>query len=129
MASIYCVLDPFSSQQAKDKENHEQCDRQEEQDLGNSYKGARGAAKAKNGQHGGDDERDDSELDHPTVLLLISAMYLERLIRPPVPPVLEPMMGMLESDYGIEKYFSYVVIKSPFIKHHYPIQHLFGEHK
>lgn len=37
--------------------------------------------------------------------------------------------GMLEGDYGIEKYFSYVVIKSPFIKHHYPIQHLFGEQK
>jgi len=36
--------------------------------------------------------------------------------------------GMLESDYGIEKYFSYVVIKSPFIKHHFPIQNLFGEH-
>jgi DNA-binding Lrp family transcriptional regulator len=34
--------------------------------------------------------------------------------------------GMLESDYGIEKYFSYVVIKSPFIKHHFPIQSLFG---
>lgn len=34
--------------------------------------------------------------------------------------------GMLENDYGIEKYFSYVVIKSPFIKHHYPIQDLFG---
>ncbi|MCF8709968.1 hypothetical protein L3X40_19105 [Rhizorhapis sp. SPR117] len=34
--------------------------------------------------------------------------------------------GMLESNYGIEKYFSYVVIKSPFIKHHYPIQDLFG---
>lgn len=34
--------------------------------------------------------------------------------------------GMLESDFGIEKYFSYVVIKSPFIKHHYPIQNLFG---
>jgi DNA-binding Lrp family transcriptional regulator len=37
--------------------------------------------------------------------------------------------GMLESDYGIEKYFSYVVIKSPFIKHHYPIQKLFGEQR
>ena len=33
---------------------------------------------------------------------------------------------MLEGDYGIEKYFSYVVIKSPFIKNHYPIQDLFG---
>ena len=36
---------------------------------------------------------------------------------------------MLESDYGIEKYFSYVVIKSPFIKHHFPIQNLFGEQR
>lgn len=35
--------------------------------------------------------------------------------------------GMLEGDYGIEKYFSYVVIKSPFIKQHYPIQKLFGD--
>ena len=37
------------------------------------------------------------------------------------------MEDMLESDYGIEKYFSYVVIKSPFIKQHFPIQNLFGE--
>ena len=36
------------------------------------------------------------------------------------------MEDMLEGEYGIEKYFSYVVIKSPFIKHHYPIQNLFG---
>ncbi len=35
--------------------------------------------------------------------------------------------GMLESDYGIGKYFSYVVIKSPFIKHQFPIESLFGE--
>ena len=34
--------------------------------------------------------------------------------------------GMLEGDYGIEKYFSYVVIKSPIVKHHYPLQSLFG---
>jgi DNA-binding Lrp family transcriptional regulator len=37
--------------------------------------------------------------------------------------------GMLEGDYGIEKYFSYVVIKSPFIKQHYPIQRLFGDER
>ncbi len=37
--------------------------------------------------------------------------------------------GMLEGDYGIEKYFSYVVIKSPFIKQHYPIQKLFGDER
>lgn len=34
--------------------------------------------------------------------------------------------AMLENDYGINKYFSYVVIKSPFIKNHFPIQKLFG---
>jgi len=37
----------------------------------------------------------------------------------------ELIEGMLEGDYGIEKYFSYVVIKTPFVKHHYPIQNLF----
>lgn len=37
------------------------------------------------------------------------------------------MEEMLESDYGIEKYFSYVVLKTPFIKHHFPIQQLFGK--
>ena len=28
---------------------------------------------------------------------------------------------------GIEKYFSYIVIKSPFVKTHYPIERLFPE--
>ncbi len=31
---------------------------------------------------------------------------------------------LLERRIGIEKYFSYIVIKSPFIKHHYPIEKL-----
>ena len=35
--------------------------------------------------------------------------------------------SMLEGEYGIEKYFSYVVLRSPFIKRHYPIQDLFGK--
>lgn len=39
------------------------------------------------------------------------------------------MEEMLEAGYGIEKYFSYIVIKTPFIKNHYPIQGLFGEQK
>jgi DNA-binding Lrp family transcriptional regulator len=34
---------------------------------------------------------------------------------------------MLERNIGIEKYFSYIVIKSPFVKHHYPIERLFGQ--
>lgn len=33
---------------------------------------------------------------------------------------------MLEKNVGIEKYFSYIVIKTPFVKTHYPIERLFG---
>ncbi len=35
------------------------------------------------------------------------------------------MEDLLERNIGIEKYFSYIVIKSPFIKTHYPIERLF----
>ena len=34
--------------------------------------------------------------------------------------------SMLERNIGIEKYFSYIVIKSPFVKRHYPIERLFA---
>lgn len=33
---------------------------------------------------------------------------------------------LLERNVGIEKYFSYIVIKTPFVKPHYPIERLFG---
>jgi DNA-binding Lrp family transcriptional regulator len=33
---------------------------------------------------------------------------------------------LLEAHVGIEKYFSYLVIKSPFSKGHYPVERLFG---
>ncbi len=32
---------------------------------------------------------------------------------------------LLDRNIGIEKYFSYIVLKSPFIKHQYPIETLF----
>ncbi len=32
---------------------------------------------------------------------------------------------VLDRDIGIEKYFSYIVIKSPFVKHHFPLEKLF----
>ena len=35
---------------------------------------------------------------------------------------------VLEKSVNIEKYFSYIVIKSPFIKSHYPIEKLFSPH-
>ncbi|WP_028216990.1 Lrp/AsnC family transcriptional regulator [Paraburkholderia oxyphila] len=36
--------------------------------------------------------------------------------------------GLLERDIGIEKYFSYVIIKTSFIKTHYPLETLFSQH-
>jgi len=51
--------------------------------------------------------------------------YLLKFVARGVAHYQELIEGMLEGDYGIEKYFSYVVIKSPFVKHHYPIQNLF----
>ena len=36
---------------------------------------------------------------------------------------------VLERSVNIEKYFSYIVIKSPFIKSHYPIEKLFSPHE
>jgi DNA-binding Lrp family transcriptional regulator len=51
--------------------------------------------------------------------------YLLKFVARGVSHYQELIEYMLESDYGIEKYFSYIVIKSPFVKHHYPIQSLF----
>ena len=36
--------------------------------------------------------------------------------------------GLLEHDIGIEKYFSYVIIRTSFIKTHYPLETLFSQH-
>ena len=32
---------------------------------------------------------------------------------------------VLDRDIGVAKYFSYIVIKSPFVKHHFPLERLF----
>ena len=34
--------------------------------------------------------------------------------------------GLLDKNIGIDKYFSYIVIKSPFVKKNYPIERLFS---
>ena len=39
------------------------------------------------------------------------------------------MEDVLERSVNIEKYFSYIVIKSPFVKTHYPIEKLFSPHE
>ncbi|WP_213303224.1 Lrp/AsnC family transcriptional regulator [Paraburkholderia sacchari] len=36
--------------------------------------------------------------------------------------------GLLERDIGIEKYFSYIIIKTAFVKTHYPLETLFPQH-
>jgi DNA-binding Lrp family transcriptional regulator len=53
--------------------------------------------------------------------------YLLKFVTPGVNHYQELIEQLLESNIGIEKYFSYIVIKSPFIKNHYPIQRLFGD--
>ena len=55
--------------------------------------------------------------------------YLLKFITHGVNHYQEIIEGMLERNIGIEKYFSYIVIKSPFIKNHYPIESLFGHQK
>ena len=52
--------------------------------------------------------------------------YLLKVMARGVNHYQELMEGLLERNVGIEKYFSYIVIKSPFIKTHYPIEKVFG---
>lgn len=51
--------------------------------------------------------------------------YLLRFLTRGVNHYQEVIEELLERNIGIAKYFSYIVIKSPFIKTHYPIERLF----
>ena len=53
--------------------------------------------------------------------------YLLRFLTRGVNHYQQIIEGLLERNIGIEKYFSYIVIKSPFIKTHCPIERLFPE--
>ena len=53
--------------------------------------------------------------------------YLLRFITRGVNHYQQVMEGLLERNIGIEKYFSYIVIKSPFVKTHCAIEKLFPE--
>lgn len=53
--------------------------------------------------------------------------YLLKFMTPGISHYQALIESMLEGNLGIEKYFSYVVIKSPFVKTYYPMQKLFGE--
>ena len=53
--------------------------------------------------------------------------YLLRFLTRGVNHYQQVIEGLLERNIGIEKYFSYIVIKSPFVKSHFPIERLFPE--
>ena len=52
--------------------------------------------------------------------------YLLKFITRSVSHYQSIIEGLLEQNIGIEKYFSYVIIKSPFVKTHFPIESLFS---
>lgn len=54
--------------------------------------------------------------------------YLLKFVTSGVVDYQEIMERLLDSDAGIEKYFSYVVLKSPFVKGHLPLDVLFPEY-
>lgn len=51
--------------------------------------------------------------------------YLLKFVTRSVNHYQDTIEALLERKIGIEKYFSYIVIKSPFVKHQYPIERLF----
>ena len=53
--------------------------------------------------------------------------YLLRFLTRGVNHYQQVIEGLLERNIGIEKYFSYIVIKSPFVKTHCAIEKLFPE--
>jgi len=53
--------------------------------------------------------------------------YLIKFITRNVSQYQELIESILESDFGIEKYFSYIVLKSPIVKRYDPIETLFED--
>jgi DNA-binding Lrp family transcriptional regulator len=53
--------------------------------------------------------------------------YLLKFLARGVAHYQQIMEGILEREIGVAKYFSYIVIKTPFQKLHYPLTKLFGE--
>jgi DNA-binding Lrp family transcriptional regulator len=55
--------------------------------------------------------------------------YLVRFLTRGVSHYQSVVEGILEQDVGVAKYFSYIVIKSPIQKLHYPLAKLFGSER
>ncbi|MEM6303908.1 MAG: Lrp/AsnC family transcriptional regulator [Pseudomonadota bacterium] len=71
-----------------------------------------------------------NKLDNCVECHLISGGYdyLLKFITCGVVEYQELMERLLNSNAGIDKYFSYVVLKSPFVKSHLPLDRLFPDH-
>lgn len=53
--------------------------------------------------------------------------YLLKFVTASISDYQELMERLLEAEIGIDKYFSFIVMKSPFVKHHLPLRTLFPE--
>ncbi|PTQ12123.1 AsnC family transcriptional regulator [Sphingomonas oleivorans] len=53
--------------------------------------------------------------------------YLLKIVSRSVSHYQELIEGLLESDAGMEKYFSYIVLDSPIVRNGFPIGRLFGQ--
>jgi DNA-binding Lrp family transcriptional regulator len=54
--------------------------------------------------------------------------YLLKFVTAGILDYQQTMEFLIESEVGIDKYFSFVVIKSPFVKTHVPLPRIFGYH-
>lgn len=52
--------------------------------------------------------------------------YLLKFVTRSVQHYQSVIEGLLEADIGIEQYFSYVILRTPFVKHGWPLEALFG---
>ena len=53
--------------------------------------------------------------------------YLLKFVNSSISDYQETMEDLLIAEIGIDKYFSFVVMKTPFVKHHMPLKDMFGD--
>ena len=72
-------------------------------------------------------EKNISTIDEVIECHLVSGGYdyLLKFVTRGIAHYQQLMEEVLEKEFGIEKYFSYVVLKSPVVRRHYPLQSLF----
>lgn len=72
-------------------------------------------------------EKNISTIDEVIECHLVSGGYdyLLKFVTRGIAHYQQLMEEVLEKEFGIEKYFSYVVLKSPVVRRHYPLESLF----